>query len=92
MENSVPTEEKIDWAVQRLQNNHSEGPSGMREEHLKGWMEESRKAEEEKAAEEAADATGGTEEEGMEEERDTGTEKDLTKWKKVVYLVRASFG
>ena len=44
------------------------------------------------AAEEAADATGGTEEEGMEEERDTGTEKDLTKWKKVVYLVRASFG
>ena len=41
---------------------------------------------------EAEEATGVKGEEGTEAERDTGTEKDLTNWEKVVALVRADFG
>ena len=36
MDDSVPTEDKIEWAVKRLQNHRSRGASGMRAEHLKG--------------------------------------------------------
>ena len=32
----VLMEEEIEWAVKRLQNHRSRGPSGMRAEHLKG--------------------------------------------------------
>ena len=39
----VPTEDKIEWAAKRLQNHRSGGPSGMRAEHLKGWLTEVRK-------------------------------------------------
>ena len=41
----VRTEDEIEWLVRRLRNNHSGGPSGMRANHIKGWMEEARKAE-----------------------------------------------
>ena len=38
----VPTEDGIEWAVKRLQNHCSGGPSGTRAEHLKGWLAEAR--------------------------------------------------
>ena len=43
VEDSVPTEDEIEWAEKRLQNHRSRGPSRMRAEHLKGWLEELRK-------------------------------------------------
>ena len=39
----VPMEDKIEWAVKRLQNQCSGGPSGMRAEHINGWLAEARK-------------------------------------------------
>ena len=45
VEESVPTEDEIEWLVLRLQNNRSGGPSWMILEHLKGWLEEARKME-----------------------------------------------
>ena len=35
VDDSVPTEDKIKWAVTRLRNHHSGDLSGMRAEHLK---------------------------------------------------------
>ena len=44
MENLVPTEDEIEWAVKRLRNHRSRGTSGMRAEHLKRWLAVVRKA------------------------------------------------
>ena len=38
----------------QLQNHHSRGPSGMRDEHLNGWLAEARKKYREEAASEKA--------------------------------------
>ena len=38
VDDSVLTEDVIEWAVKRLQNHRSGGPSGIRSEHLKGWL------------------------------------------------------
>ena len=43
VEDLVPTEDDIEWAVRRLRKHRSRGTLGMRSEHLKGWMSESRK-------------------------------------------------
>ena len=43
VDDSVPTEENIKWAVTRLHNHRSGESSGMRDKHLKGWLEEARK-------------------------------------------------
>ena len=34
----VPTEEEIEWAVKHLQDHRSRGPLGMRSKHLKGCL------------------------------------------------------
>ena len=38
VDDSVPTEDKIEDAVKKLRRNRSGGASGMRAEHLKGWL------------------------------------------------------
>ena len=38
VDNSVPKEDEIAEAVKKLRRNRSGGPSGMRAEHLKGWL------------------------------------------------------
>ena len=38
VEESVPEEGEIEWAVKRLRNNRSGGMLRMREEHIKGWL------------------------------------------------------
>ena len=38
VDDSVPTEDKIAEAAKKLQRNRSGGPSGIRAEHLKGWL------------------------------------------------------
>ena len=50
MDDSVLIEDDIEWAVKRLRNHRSGGPSGMQAEHLKRWLAESRKAEKEDMA------------------------------------------
>ena len=41
---SVPTENDVEWAVQRLQGHRSGDPSWMRAKHLQEWMQEQRVA------------------------------------------------
>ena len=43
VDDSVPTEDKIEEAVKNLQRNRSEGALGMRAEHLKGWLAASKR-------------------------------------------------
>ena len=50
VDDSVPTEDEIEWAVKRLRNHCSGGPQVMRAEHLKMWLAESRKSEKEETA------------------------------------------
>ena len=38
MYDSVSTEDEIDWAVKKILNHRSGGPSGIRSKHLKGWL------------------------------------------------------
>ena len=45
VEDKVPDEGEIEWAVKRLCNHHSRGPSRMRAEHLKGWLAAARRRE-----------------------------------------------
>ena len=44
VDDSVPTEDEIKWAVKRLHNHRSRGPSGIWAEHLKRWLAEARKS------------------------------------------------
>ena len=83
---SVPTDDKIEWAVKRLQNHRSGGPSGMQSEHLKGWLATSRKKDNKEAA---------TGEETTENKRGGGymesTSTEASKWEIVVELVQTVF-
>ena len=38
VDDSVPTEDEIEEAVKKFRRNRSGGTSGMRAEHLKGWI------------------------------------------------------
>ena len=50
VDDSVATEDEIEWAVERLQNHCSGGTSVMRDKHLKGWIASASKKEKEEAA------------------------------------------
>ena len=47
VEDRVPEEGDIEWAVKRLQNNRAGGPSRMQAEDLKGWLAAARRGEKE---------------------------------------------
>ena len=49
VDNSVPTEDKIEKAVKNLRRNRSGGALGMRSEHLKGWLAASKREKREQA-------------------------------------------
>ena len=59
---SVPTEDKIEDAVKKLRRNRSGGLSGMRAKHLKGWLAASNRGKQ--AAEKGEEKTEGEEEGG----------------------------
>ena len=72
MDDLLPTEDKIEWALKRQKNHCSGGPSGMRAYHLKGWLAAKKRKEKEEAAAkkenlmeertaEGPDSTGGEE-------------------------------
>ena len=48
VEDGVPAEEEIEWAVKRLRNNRAGGPSRMRAGDLKGWFAAARRGEKER--------------------------------------------
>ena len=50
VDNSVPTEDEIKWAVKCLRNHRSRRPYGMRSEHLKRWLAVARNQAKEKVA------------------------------------------
>ena len=86
VDDSVPTEEEIDCLVTRLRNHRSRGPSGMRAEHLKWWLAETRKKEREEAATEQETLTegatvgpDGTGKEGTEDSREN-TRVEAPNW------------
>ena len=57
LDDLVPTEDEIDWAVTELKNHCSRGRSGMRDKHIKGWLlEVIRKESEELVKEQATPA------------------------------------
>ena len=50
MEDGIPSEAEVEWAVKRLRNNRAGGPSRMRAEDLKGWLAAARRGEKEREA------------------------------------------
>ena len=79
----VPTEYNIEWAVKRLENHRYGGPSGMQTEHLKGWLVKAQKEEEAAAKAVVTEGTGvllgGTGGEDTEEKKEKAS-ADMTNW------------
>ena len=50
VEDGVPTEAEVEWAVKHLRNNCARGLSRMRAEDLKGWLAAARRDEKEREA------------------------------------------
>ena len=69
----LPVEDNIEWAVKSLRSNHSVGPFSMRANHLQQWLQEAQNAEEEAAAANAEEAgdTDSVTETGVEAEAET---------------------
>ena len=59
MDVSVPMEDEIEEAVKKLRRNRYGGPSGMRAEHLKGWIAASKRGK--RAAEKGEEKMEGEE-------------------------------
>ena len=76
IDDSVPTEDEVEEAVKKLWRNRSGGPSGIRAEHVKGWLAAARRG---GMAEEQGKTKTAAEEEG----------EDL--WGKVVELTQTAF-
>ena len=93
VEDSVPTEDEIKWAVTRLRNHRYGGPSGMRAEHLNRWLATARKSEKEKETAKKEEATT-SEKAGRTETGEISAaqkETDTDKWTRVVELVQSEF-
>ena len=78
VEDGVPDEGEIEWAVKRLRNNRAGGPPRMRAEELKGWLAAARRGEKEETVEKEG---GGRED----------TREGLENWAGVVELVQTAF-
>ena len=48
VEDGVPSEAEVEWAVKRLRNNRAGGPSRMRAEDLQRWLAAARRGEKER--------------------------------------------
>ena len=88
VDDSVPEEGEIEWAVKRLRNNHSGGPSRMRTEHIKGWLTEAQRAEKEENAAEGEKRATETETGGTE---DTETQGGADNWMRFMELIHTAF-
>ena len=79
VDDSVPTEDEIEEAVKHLQRNRSGGASGMRANHLKGWIAVSKRKKRE-AAEEG---------EGKTDDEEGGPKGPH--WERLVDLIQKAF-
>ena len=92
VEDSVPTEDEIKWAVKRLCNNRSGGASRMQAEHLRRWLATAQKVEKDKETagkEEAATTTERERTEISAAQKETDLESD--NWTRVVDLAQLAF-
>ena len=76
IDDSIPTEDEISEAVKKLRRNRAGGPSGVRAEHLKGWL--------------AASKIGQMAEEKVEEKTEA-EEEGGELWGKVVEITQTVF-
>ena len=89
VDESVTTEDNIEWAVTRLCNHRSGGALGMRAEHLKRWLATTQKSEK--------DVTTTTARAGTKDNRGTTSVQPATEptevvnWTMVVDLVQSAF-
>ena len=83
MEDGVPSEAEVEWAVKRLRNNRAAGPSRIRAEDLKGWLAAARRGEKEQ---EARNKDGGD----REGEQEAQTEAE-GHWGRVVEIIQTAF-
>ena len=68
VEDGVPTEAEVEWAVKRLRNHRFGGPSRMRAEDLKGWLAAARRGDKERETETKDGGRGGERERRTEAE------------------------
>ena len=87
VDDSVPTEDEIEWAVKNLCDHRSGGPSGMQTEHLKKWLEAARKAE--KDATTAGVET--TEDKEIMAFKTSMEPTEAANWEMVVELIQTEF-
>ena len=85
---SVTEEGGIEWAVKRLHNNRSRGPSRMRAEHIKRWLAAARRAEKEESIAEGENRATATE---TGDPEDTATQEGADNWTRSVELVQTAF-
>ena len=88
VDDSVPTEDKIEWAVKRLRNHHSGGTLGMREEHVKRWLAMARKAEKEETEATTTSRVGMKESSGTTAVQSETEPTEADNWTMVVDLVK----
>ena len=72
VEDGVPTEAEIEWAVKRLQNNRAGGTSRMRAEDLKEWLAAARRGDKERETAPTDGGGGGEKENAGRRLRRTG--------------------
>ena len=87
VKDSVLEEREIEWAVKRLRNNRSWGPSRMRAEHIKGWLAAARRAEKgETTAAEGEKRATDIEKGGLED-----PQEGVDNWARFVDLFHTAF-
>ena len=74
VEDSVPEEGEIEWAIKRLCNNRSGGASWMRAEHIKGWLAASQREEKEENVAAEGDKRATETEKGGPEDSQEGAD------------------
>ena len=87
VDDSVPTEDEIEWAVKRLRNHRSRGLSGMRSEYLKRWLAAARKVSKDKTTARAETTEYKETTAGMESTEPT----EAANWEMVLNLVQTAF-
>ena len=90
MDDSVPTEDKIEWAVKRLRNNRYEGPSVIQADHFNRWLATARKAKKDKETTEKEEAATTTKRERIDVSA-AQKETESENWRRVVDLVHSAF-
>ena len=88
IDDSVPEEGDIEWAVKRLRNNRSGGTSRIRAEHIKRWLAAAQRAKKEEDTDEGDKRDTETETVCPE---DPATQEGADNWTRFVDLIQTAF-